>query len=266
MTSIRPAAVAGRFYPANPEILTQDIDDFFAQIPNESHNSEVRNKAFIVPHAGYIYSGIVAAKAYKQLAAQAESIQRLVLIGPAHRQPFYGIAAPSADAFSTPLGDVSLDQDAIHCFQHLNDVMIYDAPHQFEHCLEVQLPFLQKVLTHDFKIIPLLVGTAEPKLVENVLELLWGDDATVFLISSDLSHYLDHDTACERDKQTSQAIIDLDAKAIEKGDACGRVPIQAWLNHAKKHHLKAELLDLRNSGDTAGPKEHVVGYAAFGFY
>jgi AmmeMemoRadiSam system protein B len=221
-------------------------------------------KAVIVPHAGYIYSGPVAASAYAQLAPLRDRIRRVILLGPCHRVPLRGLAATRADYFETPLGSVEIDREAIDRIISLPQVQMFDSTHAQEHSLEVQLPFLQEVLA-DFTLVPLVVGDADAEEVDEVLEMLWGGDETLFVISSDLSHYHDYRSARELDSRTCHAIEQLDGNSIQYGDACGRNPVIGLLLAARKHHLKAITLDLRNSGDTAGDRSRVVGYGAWAF-
>jgi hypothetical protein len=221
-------------------------------------------KAIIVPHAGYIYSGPIAASAYALLAPLRERIKRVVLLGPCHRVPLRGLAATSADFFETPLGSIAIDHKALDQILSLPQVQLFDSTHAQEHSIEVQLPFLQEVLA-DFTLVPLVVGDAEAEDVDEVLELLWGGDETLIVISSDLSHYHDYNSARILDSRTSQAIEQLDGTSIQYGDACGRNPVIGLLLAARKRHLKVTTLDLRNSGDTAGDRSRVVGYGAWAF-
>ncbi|NCA87621.1 MAG: AmmeMemoRadiSam system protein B [Gammaproteobacteria bacterium] len=221
-------------------------------------------KALIVPHAGYLYSGPVAGSAYAQLAAGTAAIRRVVLLGPSHRLPFYGLAYSQAEAFVTPLGQVPVDREAFAAIADLPQARAFEAPFQGEHCLEVQLPFLQ-VLLEDFRLVPFLVGEASTAEVAEVLERLWGGDETLILVSSDLSHYLNYATARRLDAATSQAIVALDPAAVGDDQACGRIPVKGLLRAARHHGLQCQVLDLRNSGDTAGPRDQVVGYGAFAF-
>jgi AmmeMemoRadiSam system protein B len=258
---IREPAVAGLFYPDDPLLLQQQLDGFLAQEPRV----KTVPKALIVPHAGYIYSGPVAASAYLQIASLREQIQRVVLLGPAHRVGFRGLAATSAQYFSTPLGMVRIDQQAMDDILMLPQVRVFDDAHREEHSLEVQLPFLQTVLKKDFGLIPLVVGEAQGDEVAEVLEKLWGGPETLLVISSDLSHYQDYETARRLDSATSTAIEQLNPQAIDYQQACGRNPVSGLLMAARHHHLKATTLDLRNSGDTAGGRDRVVGYGAYAF-
>lgn len=259
MSRVRPPAVAGSFYPANASQLAAAVRAYLADAAPSPDATPP--KALIVPHAGYIYSGPVAATAYARLAPYAERIARVLLIGPAHTRPIRGLAASGADAFATPLGEVAVDRDVIRT---LPQVAVRDDVHRDEHCLEVQLPFLQTVLGR-FAIVPLLAGDAGSGEVRAVIDRLWGWPETLVVISSDLSHYHDDDTARRLDAATAAAILALDADAIGEEQACGRIPIGGLLLAARARGLHAAQLDLRNSGDTAGPRGEVVGYGAFAF-
>jgi AmmeMemoRadiSam system protein B len=221
-------------------------------------------KALVVPHAGYVYSGPVAASAYALLASLRDRIRRVVLLGPSHRVGFEGLAASSADAFETPLGRVEIDAEAVERALLLPQVRRLDAAHAQEHSLEVQLPFLQRVLS-DFRLVPLVVGDATPAEVAEVIETLWGGAETLLVVSSDLSHYLPYEQAKALDRATTQAIENLDPEAIGEDQACGRLPVQGLLLAARRHGLHARTLDLRSSGDTAGSRDAVVGYGAYAF-
>ncbi|TVQ75404.1 MAG: AmmeMemoRadiSam system protein B [Chromatiaceae bacterium] len=265
MDTIRHPAVAGQFYPAEADALRASVQAYLDEGGEESPASHPAPKALIAPHAGYIYSGGVAGRAYATLTPErAAQIKRVVLIGPAHRVGFYGIAAPSVDGFQTSLGTVPVDQDSIEKAVKSPTVFRFDDPHRNEHSLEVQLPFLQMLLD-DFTLVPLVVGSATGEEVASALEDVWGGDDTLVVISSDLSHYLDYDTAREVDTRTSNAIRQLKAEEIQPGHACGYVPVQGLLINARRHGLRGETLDLRSSGDTAGPREQVVGYGAYAF-
>ncbi len=260
MHSIRQAAVAGRFYPADSAELRQQVQTFIAA----AKPSGMLPKALVAPHAGYIYSGAVAGSAYAQLQGCAERIKRVVLLGPTHRMAIRGLACSRADHFQTPLGSVPVERAALDAIRHLPQVHETDRPFEGEHCLEVQLPFLQTVLG-EFQLVPLLVGEASSDEVAAVLERLWDGEETLIVISSDLSHYLDYDSARAIDQETSNAIAQLDAAAIGHHQACGRNPLRGLLAVAKHHGLRARVLDLRNSGDTAGSRQQVVGYGAYAF-
>ena len=258
MTAIRPAAVAGRFYPDNPGELEASVRGYLAAAKG------VRSapKAIIAPHAGYIYSGAVAASAYAALASARGKITRVVLLGPCHRIPVRGLALSGADAFATPLGNVPLDKKACAELAILPQIETFDASHAQEHSLEVHLPFLQVALGR-FTLVPLAVGDATEAEVAQVLERVWGGAETLIVVSSDLSHYLSYDRARELDAATCEAIERLDGAAIGRDQACGRVPVRGLLALARKKGLRVVTADLRNSGDTAGPRDQVVGYGAW---
>jgi len=263
MIQVRPAAVAGMFYPASPQELAREVDDMLGQSAGGSL-APGYPKALIVPHAGYVYSGSVAAEAYDRLRPARGIVRRVVLLGPCHRLPVRGLALPDAAAFATPLGQVPLDREAIASLAGLPQVVVSSAVHAEEHALEVQLPFLQRVLG-EFSLVPLAVGAATPAQVSEVIERLWGGEETLIVISSDLSHYHSYDEACAIDRATTQAILDF-STGIDHEQACGATPVAGMLLAAKRHQLNVELLDLRNSGDTAGGRARVVGYASFAFW
>jgi hypothetical protein len=261
MEIVRPSAVAGLFYPADADTLNQIIAN---ELDHSVSSTLLTPKALIVPHAGYVYSGAVAASAYQYLKPLRHKINRVVLIGPSHRVPFEGLAVSGADWFETPLGLVAVDRHASSNIMAIEGVHVLEHAHAREHSLEVQLPFLQYLLD-DFKIVPVVAGHASPQLVAQVLESLWGGPETLIVVSSDLSHYLNYDTACEIDAETSEAIINLDNHLIDGYRACGSVGINGLLLYARHHQLHGQVLDLRNSGDTAGKKDSVVGYGAYLF-
>ncbi|HVM50841.1 MAG TPA: AmmeMemoRadiSam system protein B [Candidatus Acidoferrum sp.] len=258
---VRPAAAAGRFYPADPAELRDLIAAMLAQAPPPTGPAP---KAIIAPHAGYLYSGPIAASAYAQLGLAREVTRRIVLLGPSHFVAFDGLAAPSSKDFASPLGLVPLDLQALREVAALPQVKLLDEPHASEHSLEVQLPFLQTVL-NAFSLVPLAVGDATTEEVAQVLEHLWGGPETRIVVSSDLSHYYDSQTAQGLDRSTAGAIEALQPEAIAEDQACGRLPIRGLLHAARRHGLRARTVDLRNSGDTAGPRDQVVGYGAFAF-
>ena len=262
--SIRAPAVSGQFYPADADQLNEQIRTYLDQANVQSTVNPPRIKAVIVPHAGYIYSGPVAATAYRALQDQADQIERVVLLGPSHRVGFRGIAMCGSDHYRTPLGDLVIDRLAYHSISSIPEVVELDQAHEFEHSLEVQCPFLQSVLG-DFELVPLVVGECEAEPVAEVIDSLWGGHSTLFVISSDLSHFHSYAAAREQDRKTADAVLRLDPDAIHYDDACGRNPMKGLLLAARKHSLVAELVDLRNSGDTAGSHDRVVGYGAFIF-
>jgi len=254
----RQPAVAGSFYPVNPEQLHLMLDQFL----NDAATDEKVPKAIIAPHAGYIYSGPIAASAYARLKKAHDKITRVVLIGPSHRVAFRGLAVSRSETFTTPLGSVSVDQAAVQTLVQLPFVEYIEQAHTYEHSLEVHLPFLQEMLD-SFEIVPIVAGDASPEQVSQVLDALWGGDETLIVISSDLSHYHDYATAQQMDKSTSQAIEQLQYERLTPESACGKVPVSGLLKLARKKSLSVTTIDLRNSGDTAGDKASVVGYGAY---
>ncbi|CDQ12207.1 MEMO1 family protein Acife_2212 [Acidithiobacillus ferrivorans] len=266
MQFVRPAAVAGTFYPAKASVLRAEVARLLAGAESADEAAAVAwPKAIIVPHAGYVYSGAVAASAYALLAKGRGHIRRVVLLGPAHRVPFHGLALPGVQAMQTPLGVVAVDQAGVAALAGLPQVLEMPAAHAQEHALEVQLPFIQEVLD-GVSVIPLVVGDARPEAVAEVLEKLWGGEETVIVISSDLSHYHPYTEARAIDHHTVEEILRFDPQPIEHDQACGATPINGFLPVARKHHLRPRLVDLCNSGDTAGSRDAVVGYAAVAFY
>jgi MEMO1 family protein len=260
-TDVRPPAVAGRFYPGNPQKLRAEVAALMAEAPGYSGG---RPAALIAPHAGYIYSGRVAATAFAALHEIAESIGRIIVIGPAHYVAFRGIAVPTVNAFETPLGRVTLDRNAIAALTDLPFLVQADVPHAPEHALEVELPFLQMLLG-DFVLVPLLVGDATPRQVAEVLARLWDGPRTLIVISSDLSHYHDYETARCLDAATAALIEGGAWSELRSGNACGFLPVAGCLIEAAQRGLKAQRLALCNSGDTAGDRISVVGYGAWAF-
>lgn len=264
---VREAAVAGQFYPGAKAELDATVRNFLDHAEAGQDSPAVPPavpKAIIAPHAGYVYSGAVAAAAYALLTPAAATIKRVVLLGPCHRVSVQGLALSGARAFRTPLGDIPVDKDAARQILDFPGVQVFDATHELEHSLEVHLPFLQIVLD-DFTLVPLVVGQATPGDVADVLDALWGGPETLIVISTDLSHYLDYDAARSLDADTCRAIEALDAGAISSDGACGRFPVGGLLEAAKRKGLVVATLELCNSGDTAGPKDRVVGYGSWAF-
>src|SRR5262245_36464318 len=259
-SNVRRAAVAGMFYPDDPGELADEVAAHLDRTAEEPQAPGFP-KALIVPHAGYMYSGPVAASAYDLLRPARGIVKRVVVLGPCHRVPVRGLALPRAAAFATPLGRVPLDAEGIRAIRELPQVVESAATHAEEHALEVQLPFLQKVLG-EFSLVPLVVGDADPAKVAEVVERLWGGEETLVVISSDLSHYHSYDSAREIDGGTVQAILDFDP-GISHEQACGATPIVGLLLASRRKGLAPRLLDCRNSGDTAGDRRRVVGYASF---
>lgn len=264
MDGIREAEVAGLFYPADGPTLSRTVDSLLQGAP-ESPATAKPPKAIVAPHAGYVYSGPVAASVYKRLRPFRERYRRVLLLGPAHRFSFRGLAAASASAFDTPVGPVEVDEPARARALGLQQVLLLDQAHRGEHSLEVHLPFLKAVLG-DFRVLPLVVGDASPDEVAELLEALWGGEETLVVISSDLSHFLSYERAGRLDEATAQAIENLRPEDIGFDQACGRIPLGGLLLRARELGLKVERVDLRNSGDTAGPRDSVVGYGSFLFF
>jgi hypothetical protein len=258
---VRPAAVSGSFYPAEATVLRDLVDSILSKAQTEQLDPPP--KALIVPHAGYIYSGLTAAYAYQQLFSVRKIIKRVVLLGPVHRVAVNGLALPEAEVFTTPLGDVILDQLSIEKIRNMPQVLVSAAAHAQEHSLEVQLPFLQTVLD-DFQLIPLAVGDISPAMVAQVLEELWGDEQTLIVISSDLSHFHNYSDATLIDQQSIDQILAHEPQ-LNHQQACGATGINALLLKSSQHNLQPILLDYRNSGDTSGDKSSVVGYASVAF-
>ncbi len=261
MGSIKQPAVAGLFYSDNPEKLRSQVASFL----DEGQAGRVKKpKALIAPHAGYIYSGTTAGHAYAQLQSVADKIRHVVILAPSHHLAFPGIGYCSAEQFQTPLGCLKANFDAIALIKTLPQVNQVDEAFEKEHSLEVQLPFLQVALG-DMQITPLLVNNAHSSEVAEVLEKLWGGDETLIVVSSDLSHYLDYSDAQRKDQEATHAIEQLEPNALAYDHACGHTPVRGLLIAARNHHLSVTTLDLRNSGDTAGPRDQVVGYGAYAF-
>jgi AmmeMemoRadiSam system protein B len=256
---VRPAAVAGLFYPGDASGLSASLRSCLGKAGEIAEAP----KAIIVPHAGYVYSGPIAGSAYARLFSLKGRISRVVLLGPTHRAAVRGLALPAARIFATPLGEVSVDEAACVTAARLPQVVESDAAHRLEHSLEVQLPFLQVALG-DFRLVPFAVGDATAAEVAEVLELLWGGEETLIVISSDLSHYLPYRDAQAVDRHTADDILAL--RPVVHAQACGATPINGLLLAAGCRGLEVSLLDLRNSGDTAGDRDRVVGYASFAFH
>jgi len=257
---VRPPAVSGAFYPDDPEALRRSVSDAFAGARPVQPGAPTP-KALVVPHAGYVYSGPIAASAYLRLAPARDVVRRVVLLGPAHRVALDGMAVSSADAFATPLGLVPVDADARRRALAVASVAVNDSAHALEHSLEVQLPFLQTVLD-DFEVLPLVVGRCGTAEVAALLDAVWGGPETLIVVSTDLSHYHRYADAVTLDQRTVAAVASLRPDVIGDRDACGAYPLRGLLAAADARLLSAEVLDLRNSGDTAGDRDRVVGYGA----
>ncbi len=260
--AIRDPAVAGMFYPDQPARLRKELERMLQGEPLTVESPAP--KAIIVPHAGYVYSGAVAASVYRRLATARRTIRRVALLGPAHRVYLEGMAVPDVSAFATPLGEIPLDRSAIEAISGLPGVTWSNAAHAYEHSLEVQLPFLQMVLD-DFRLVPVVVGRCEADRVAGVIDALWGGPETLIVISSDLSHFLPYNRAQEVDGNTCQRILDK-ASSLSGEEACGAYVINGLMRSQHCRDLVVEAIDLRNSGDTAGDKRRVVGYGAFALH
>jgi AmmeMemoRadiSam system protein B len=272
VTDVRDPAVAGSFYPSDPQELRAAVRGYLmaadeARSPplqsSPAGGDKIYPKAIIAPHAGYRYSGPVAAAAYVHLRPGRDRIRRVAILGPTHRVPVRKLALPRFGAFATPLGTVQMDRSAWDELEALRSVEVLDAAHLFEHCLEVHLPFLQEVLGDSFSIVPLLVGEATAVEASEVIRLLWGGPESFIVVSSDLSHFHNYDTARQLDGETSRAIESLKFEEIAERSACGRVPIQGLLMEASRRGVRVRIADLRNSGDTSGNRTEVVGYGAY---
>ena len=263
-SEVHPACVAGAFYPADPSVLRRDIRNHLhraqAMVPTPPSV-----KGLIVPHAAYRYSGAIAGSGYACLAKVRDTVERVVVLGPSHHLDFRGLAACPANAFETPLGAIPLDVAAMEMALELPQVNMIDKAHTHEHSLEVQLPFLQQTL-FEFRVVPLAVGRATCDEVAQVVELLWHGDETLFVVSSDLSHFQDYRTAQALDRVTSQRIVHLEAEQLTPQAACGCTAIRGFLVAARHHKLTAVAVDVRSSGDTSSNKRQVVGYGAYVFY
>jgi len=264
VVTVRAAAVSGSFYPADREDLRAEVRSRLASASAKLQADAPAPKALIVPHAGYVYSGDVAASAYARLAPVKDRIRRVVLLGPCHRVAVRGLALPDADCFETPLGSIPVDAAAVAALRELPQITASPQAHALEHSLEVHLPFLQEALG-SFTLVPLAVGDATAEAVADVLEIVWGGPETLIVISSDLSHYLPYNTAQFTDAGTVKDMLAL-APHIDHHHACGATPVNGLLLVARRKGLAPELLDLRNSGDTAGDRNRVVGYASLAFF
>lgn len=252
------------FYPGTARELGSVIDRFLLLAERADAcalGSASAPKAIIAPHAGYVYSGPIAARAYLRWRRERDSITRVVLLGPAHRVPVRRMALSSADAWETPLGLVPIDAEGRDLVRDMPGMVVDDRAHAPEHSLEVHVPFLQRVIG-EFSLLPIVVGQATAGEVADVLEVVWGGGETRIVISTDLSHYHAYDEALGLDRQTAADFVARAAR-IDPQQACGAYPVQGILESARRHDLAVELLDLRNSGDTAGPRDRVVGYGAF---
>ena len=255
--TIRPPAVAGRFYPDDPEELRKTVRTLLRDAPDVGIQGTIRG--LVSPHAGYIYSGIVAAAGYRQIALSTRTV---ILIGPSHRFPLKGPSIPTVTAYQTPLGDVRLAQLAFK----LQKLPIFESvpeAHKREHSLEVQLPFLQ-VMLKDFKIVPILINSGDPKALAEVLAPHIDND-TLIVASTDLSHYYPYERAVSMDRICTSAITNAEFSRMPLCEACGKRAVMTLMHIAEIKNWDAKLIDYKNSGDTAGGKDNVVGYASIAF-
>jgi AmmeMemoRadiSam system protein B len=263
-TNVREPSCPGRFYPAAPDILRKEVDEYLAT-PDDGETFDSRPKALIAPHAGYPFSGPIAGRAFGSLASCGDTIERALLVGPSHFVEVDGLAGPTHTHFATPFGELPVDRDAVETFRADGLVTIDDEPHGREHALETHLPFLQQI-AGDVSIVPVVTGRNVDDRVARLLEQVWGDDATVVAVSSDLSHYLDYETARRVDDKTREAVERLAPGDIDDRQACGNTSIRGLLQVADEHGMDVETLGMCNSGDTGGDKSQVVGYGAWAFY
>jgi MEMO1 family protein len=260
---IRPSAVSGMFYPGDPDTLEDQISGFIHEKPNKTTGLP---KAIIVPHAGTVYSGSIAAAAYRTLLQYRHLIRKVILLGPAHRVYVHGLALPTVDQFQTPLGEINLDTKTIqNLVSDFPQISFSDQAHAEEHSLEVQLPFLQEVLA-SFRLIPFVVGEARQQEVADVIEHLWGGDECLIVISTDLSHFHSYDKAVRLDTIAARQIESFQGEQLGDHSACGRIPLRGLLHLAQQKGMSIKRFDLRNSGDTSGRKDQVVGYGAWGLF
>jgi len=269
MTIIRPPAVAGTFYPADADLLRSEIDGLMdAAFKSEQAQGDAIPKAIIVPHAGLMFSGAIAALGFAKVRALKGTVKRIVIVGPAHRMAFQGVALAKADGFATPLGTVKCDLAALQSALALPQVQILDDAHVHEHGLEIELPFIQRLFGEDAEIaiVPLLVSRCGARHVHELIEALWGGPETLIVISSDLSHFHEYDTAQKMDRRTRDMIERFDAEGIDSNDACGALPIAGMLMSARKRGMRIKTLGMANSGDVSGDKSRVVGYGAWAVY
>jgi AmmeMemoRadiSam system protein B len=261
---IRPAAVAGLFYPDDPTVLRKEVASALeeARRSRPDDGGFAHPKAVIAPHAGYVYSGPVAASAYARVGARAEPIRRVVLAGPAHWVPLDAVALSGADAFASPLGNVTVDDELRSLALSQPQVVVADEAHAREHSLEVHLPFL-RVALGEVTVLPMLVGQVAAETAAHVLDALFGGPETLMVVSTDLSHYRDYETASALDQATAAAVVACQPAGVGLTRACGVFALRGLLESARRHDLSVELVDLRNSGDTAGPRDQVVGYGSF---
>ncbi len=258
--SLQAAAVAGMFYPGNPAQLAAGVDGSLAK----AAPPRLSPKAVIAPHAGHVYSGDIAGAAYRLLAQRKGEIKRVVLLGPNHRMPVRGIALSPAEAWETPFGPLPVDRTARDSLARQPGFAVTPMPFVNEHSLEVHLPFIHRVLGK-VEILPMLVGETTTEQASRTLDALWGGPETAIIISSDLSHYHDYETCRTKDEETASGIERLQQDICVGDRACGFHSIKGLIDQAQRRDLRVTALDVRNSGDTHGPRDRVVGYGSFAF-
>ena len=262
MEKIKQADVAGMFYPGEEASLRQMVDGFI----QKALSFDLRPRAIIAPHAGYIYSGSIAGTAYKTIAAVRDQIENVIIMSPAHRFYLRGIALHMADAFATPLGNIPVNIGIVKKIKQFSSVQWEERSFIQEHGLETHLPFIQRAFKPGIKIVPMIVGECQESEVAEILESVWEDPRNFVIISSDLSHFHSYADAKKLDRNTVDLIQNLDSQSLDTEFACGHYPICGLLNLARNRKLKIKALDIRSSGDTAGSKESVVGYGSFAVY
>ncbi|MCP3936732.1 MAG: AmmeMemoRadiSam system protein B [Actinomycetia bacterium] len=268
MRRLRYPAVSGSFYPNDAAELTRDVDRFMTRCKHPGQgevDADVRGRAkiVVVPHAGYRYSGSVAGCAYSRLARLVPAPKRVVLLGPAHTMPVSGMVVPQAHVWRTPLGDVEIDRPAVEALEVLHGVQTDERPHAQEHALEVQLPFLQRVLSDGFTFVPVVVGRTPPDLVADLIDTCWGGDETIIVISTDLSHYHPEPEAKALDRATVDAVLAGDLAGVTHDGACGATPLRGAMVAAGRRGLSPVLVSLATSADAGGDNWRVVGYGSF---
>ncbi len=255
---IKECDVAGQFYPKERAQLIEMIENF------SSSEREIiyKPKAIIVPHAGFIYSGDIAAKAYKALIPLVDNYKKIILLSPAHRKSVTGVAYHNARKFACPIGDIPVNAELLSILKTNDSVYNDDEAFNFEHGLETHFPFISYIF-RDISFLPLIVGNIDTQKLSDIFNLFWQADDILFIISSDLSHFHNYEICKTLDHETTQHIINLNYEKINHDAACGYYPLCGALKLAKDNNQKCYLLSLKNSGDSIGDKDSVVGYGSF---